>query len=283
MPSSVKHKVGLNLKAAYHTLFETSSHLDISWIEANTEDYLELTGRKVETLQTVRRDYPLALHGSSLNIGCPDGVNIRYLQKLRELVDRVEPLFVSDHLCWTGYAEVNLHSLLPMPYTEDSVQILVNNIDFVQNVLERPLLLENVSTYISYTDDTMHEWDFIKEVSVRSGCLLLLDLNTVYSNAHHHSYNPRYYLNHIPMERVAQIHASGPNEYGEILYSTKETQVPPQIWELLKIIAPEVKHLPLLIERHEDNPELQSLQRDIAMAKHILENSYETERTAEPI
>lgn len=280
---STKHRVGLNLKAAQSHLNELEPRLNVAWLEADTEDYIELNARKLTHLQNLRKNYPLAFHGNGLNIGCPDGVNLRYLHKLRELTILMDPLFVSDHLCWTGYAEINLHSLLPMPYTEDALNIVVNNIDFVQNFLERPLLLENVSTYISYTDDTMNEWDFIKEVSERSGCLLLLDLNTVYSNAHHHSYNPQYYLNHIPMDRVAELHISGPNEYGEILYSTKEKQVPPQVWELLKIIAPQVKHLPLLIERHDENADLLSLQRDIILGAHILENSYETERTSESI
>lgn len=283
MPPAAQHRVGLNLKAAHPHIVEGHHHLDIAWLEADTKQFIELTPSKLVYLDHLRQSYALAFHGNGLNIACPDGVNLRYLQKIEQLIHHLNPVFISDHLSWTGYAEMNLQSFLPISYTSESIQTVVNNIDFVQNYLERPLLLENVNTYISYTSDLVNEWDLIKEISRRSGCLLLLDLNSVYLNSLEHSDNPLYYFNHIPFERVAQIHVSGPNEYGSILYSTEEKQVPPQIWEVLKSLSPQVKHLPLLIERHEEKADLLSLQKDVALGAHILASGFEQEHHAEPL
>ncbi|WII72928.1 DUF692 domain-containing protein [Bdellovibrio sp. 22V] len=282
-PSSFTHKVGLGLRPPHYTYLEQRPATEVAWFEATSESYMNSRGRPIEMLQKIRQDYPVALHGISMNIGSPAGIRLDYLQKLRELIERVEPFIVSDHLSWTGTSDLNLHDLLPLPFTEDSVETLVSNIDFVQNFLRRPLILENVSTYISYRKNEMDEWDFVSEVSKRSGCGLLLDINNVYVNSYNHGFDPQYYLNHIPMDRVAQIHLAGPTDYGGYLFDTHSTEIPDKVWDFFKLIAPRIRHLPVLIERDEDIPDFRELETEVMKAVYILENSYDSERNAEPV
>lgn len=283
MSSSFSHKVGLGLRPSHFSYLEGRPSTAVTWFEAQTESYIHQHGRALEVLRAIRQDYPVALHGVSMNIGSPEGIRVDYLQGLRDLIDRVEPFIISDHMAWSSFSGHNLHSLLPMPFTEESLETLVNNIDFVQSFLRRPLVLQNISNYISYHHSTMNEWDFVAEVSRRSGCALLLDLNSVYVNSHNHGYDSRYYLNHIPMERVAQIQLSGPSDYGDFLYDSRARDVPPPVWDLLKNLAPQIRHLPVLIQRDEDIPDFRELEAEVLKAAYILENTHEAERPTESV
>lgn len=282
-PSTQSHKVGLGLRPPHYPYLEQRPATEVAWFEAVSENYMNSRGRPLEMLQLIRQDYPVALHGVSMNIGNPEGLRLDYLQRLRELIDRVDPFIVSDHLCWTGSSDLNMHDLLPLPFTEDSVVMLVNNIDFVQNFLKRPLVFENVSTYLSYHHNEMEEWDFVGEVSRRSGCGLLLDINNVYVNSYNHGFDPHYFLNHIPLERVAQIHMAGPTDYGDFLFDTHSTDIPERVWDLFKMMAPKIRHLPVLIERDEDIPDFHDLEAEVLKAALILEGSYEAERNTESV
>lgn len=280
---SFSHKVGLGLRPPHYPYLEQRPSTECAWFEAISENYMDTRGRPLEMLQMIRQDYPVALHGVSMNIGSPAGIRVDYLQKLRELIEQVEPFIVSDHLSWTGSPEQNLHDLLPLPFTEDSIETLVHNIDFVQNFLRRPLILENVSTYISYRRNEMNEWDFVSEVSRRSGCGILLDLNNVYVNSYNHGFDPRYFLNHIPLDRVAQVHMAGPMDYGDFLFDTHSKEIPQPVWDLFKLMAPQIRHLPVLIERDEDIPDFKELELEVTKAVNILEGSYESERSTEAV
>lgn len=280
---SGNHKVGLSLRPSHFPYLEQRPLTHVAWFEAKTEDYLSSRGRPFEMLTFIRQDYPVALHGLSLNVGNPEGIRMDYLQKLKDLTEQIEPFIVSDHLCWTGTSSQYMHDLLPLPFTEDSIATVVHNIDFVQNYLKRSLVLENVSTYISYRHSEMSEWDFISEVSRRSGCAILLDLNNIHVNSHNHGYDPVYFINHIPLERVAQVHVSGPENYDGILYDSHSHAVPEPVWGLLKLLAPEVRHLPLLLERDENIPDFAELESEVLKALSILESSYEAERSTEPV
>lgn len=281
--SSFSHKVGMGLRPPHFSYLEQKPLTDVAWFEAQTETYIHSRGHSFEFLQSIRQDYPIALHGISMNIGSPEGIRADYLQGLRDLIERIEPFIVSDHMSWSSLSGHNFHNLLPLPFTEDSLQTLVNNIDFVQNFLRRPLVLENISTYISYRHSSMEEWDFVSEVSRRSGCALLLDVNSIYVNSHNYGYDPHYYLNHIPMERVAQIHLSGPTDYEDFLYGSQSEDIPPPVWDLFTVLAPQIRHLPVLIERDHDIPEFHELEAEVLKAAYILETSYETERNTEPV
>lgn len=275
---ALSHKVGLGLRPAHFSYLETRPQTNVAWLEAHTESFLNPQGRALSVLKTIRQDYPVALHGKSLNIGNPEGPRTDYLQGLRELINRTEPFLISDHLCWTGTSSQNFHDLLPLPFTEETVQIIVNNIDLVQSFLRRPLVLENISNYISFKHSYLTEWEFISEVSKRSGCGLLLDLNNIYINSHNHGFDPHYYLNHIPMDRVVQVHISGPTRYGDFLYESHSNDVPAPVWDLLKQLAPNVRHLPILIERDSDIPDFQTLEKEVLKATQVLEIPDESER-----
>lgn len=281
-PSSA-HKVGLSLRPLHYPYLEQRPSTDVSWFEATSENYFNSQGHPMEMLNFIRQDYPVALHGVSMNIGNPDGVRLDYLQKLRDLIERVDPFMVSDHLSWTGSARQNFHDLLPLPFTEDSIATLVHNIDFVQNFLRRPLVLENISTYISYRNNDMNEWDFMSEVSRRSGCSLLLDINNVYVNSYNHGYDPQYFLNHIPLERVAQVHIAGPTAYGDVLFDTHSSEIPEAVWSLFKLMVPKIRHLPILIERDDDIPLFKDLEAEVMKAIYLLEAADESERSTESV
>lgn len=273
--STFSHKIGVGLRPHHYSYLEQRPQTEAAWLEATTEDYLNSRGKPFEMLQILRQDYPIAFHGISMNIGNPAGLRVDYLQKLRDLSEQIDPFLVSDHLCWTGSADTNIHELLPLPFTEDSISTIVNNIDFVQNFLRRPLALKNISTYISYRHNEMEEWDFVTEVSRRSGCSLLLDINSIYVNSHNHGFEPHYFLNHVPLDRVAQVHISSS--------ATHPYEIPQPIWELFKMMAPQIRHLPILIERDEDSPHFQELESEVIKAFNILENSHEAERSAESV
>ncbi len=220
----------------------------------------------------------MALNGKSVTNGNPEVPRTDDLQTQRDLINKDEPFIVSDHLCWTGTNSQNFHDLFPLPFTEETVQIIVNNIDLVQTFLRRPLVLENISSYISFKHSYLTEWEFITEVSRRSGCGLLLDLNNIYINSHNHGFDPHYYLNHIPMDRVVQIHLSGPTSYGDYLYESHSHDVPAPVWNLLKHLAPDVRHLPILIERDSDVPDFPTLEKEVYKATQVLEIPDESER-----
>lgn len=279
----LSHKVGMGLRPPHFTYLEQKPATEVAWLEARTEDYLNSRGRPLDVLNRLRQDYPLALHGSSLNIGSPEGPHLDYLQRLRDLIERVEPFIISDHLCWTGSGNENLHELLPLPFTQRSIAAVVSNIDFVQSFLRRPMVLEIVSSYISYLGNEMPEWDFVAEVSRRSGCTLLLDLNNVYFNSCNQNYDPWSFISHLPMERVAQVHLAGPSDYDEFLLGSDSPGVPDSIWDLLQIMAPQIRHLPISIEREQDQPNFHELEAEVKKTVAILERSYEFAQNTESV
>ncbi|HEX7672950.1 MAG TPA: DUF692 domain-containing protein [Bdellovibrio sp.] len=275
----VSHKVGMGLRPPHYPYLEENPQTDVAWFEAISENYMDSLGRPLELLLKLRKDYPIALHGVSMNIGSTAGIRVDYLEKLRNLIDRVEPFIVSDHICWTGIGTQNMHDLLPLPYTEDSLQQVVDNIDFVQDYLRRPLALENVSTYLSFRHNEMPEWDFVSEVSKRSGCALLLDINNAYVNGMNHGFDPINFLRSIPLDRVAQIHMAGPSDYGRYMFDTHANEIPEEVWSLFTQMAPQISHIPICIERDEDIPDFKTLETEVMKAAYILESSHESQRS----
>lgn len=280
---SSAYKVGTGLRSAHYSYLEQRPGTEASWFEATSEDYLDTYGRPFEILKLIRHDYPVAFHGLGMNLGCIDGVRMDYIKKLHDLMEQVEPFIVSDHIGWTGYLQNNMHDILPLPHNRESLQILSDNIDFVQNHLKTSLVLENVSTYLNYRNNEMTEWDFITELARRTGCGLLLDLSSVYVNSQNYGFNPKTYLDHFPIEHVKQIHLGGPVDHGTFFANIRSNDIPEPVWNLLKHIAPKVRHLPMAIERDENIPAFNDLEMEIIKASFILENSYETERRPESV
>ncbi len=242
----------------------------VDWFEAISENFLDTGGRPLQVLEQVRRRYPVALHGVSLSIGSADPLDEGYLAKLKALADKIEPAIVSDHLCWTGVEGENLHDLLPLPFTEEAVRHIAGRVHRAQEILGRSILLENVSSYVTYKHSAMPEWQFLVAVARRSGCGILLDLNNIYVNAVNHGFDPLEYLRGIPGELVGQFHLAGHTDMGKFLFDTHSRPVIEPVWDLyreaLKLYGP----VTTLIEWDEDIPPFEYLLQEADQARATL-------------
>jgi hypothetical protein len=230
---------------------------------------MDTKGRPLDMLELIRKDYPVALHGVSLSIASTEGLRQNYLHNLRDLVERINPFIVSDHLCWTGLQQRNLHDLLPIPFTDEALNLIVDHVDQVQTCLGRQILLENVSTYLRVPNADWAEWDFLNELANRSGCGLLLDLNNLYVNAKNHQFNPYIFLEAIPTHLIGQIHLAGYTDMGTHLFDTHSKPVYPEVWDLFSSLIARAPEVPVLIEWDEDIPEFPQLEEEALKAAHI--------------
>ncbi len=264
---------GLGLRSEHYRDFLAEPQR-VDWLEVISENYLVAGGKPLHYLDRIRRDYPMVMHGVSLSIGGSDLLDSSYLQQLRSLVGRVEPAWVSDHLCWTGTASLNLHDLLPLPYTEATLRHLAPRVAQVHEVLGRPLLLENVSSYVRYRADEMSEWEFISELVRRTGCELLLDVNNVYVSSVNHGFDPRTFIDAMPIAAVRQIHLAGHEDHGDFLIDTHDHPVCAAVWDLYAYTIGRLGSIPTMIERDDDIPALELLVAELdtarSLAKHAL-------------
>jgi uncharacterized protein (UPF0276 family) len=259
---------GLGLRPVHYEEI-AASRPAVDWFELLTENYMVPGGRPLAWLERVRRDYPVVMHGVSLSIGSSDPLNLDYLTALRSLAQRLEPLWVSDHLCWTGVAGRNLHDLLPLPYTEQALRHIVERVRRVQDFLGRRLLLENVSSYVEFTHSELTEWEFLAEVARRADCLLLLDVNNVYVSACNHGFDPQAYLAGIPAERVQQIHLAGHSHCAEHIVDTHDAAVVDAVWELYAHALERLGPVSTMIERDDRIPPLAELLAELGRAREI--------------
>ncbi|MGQ5524084.1 MNIO family bufferin maturase [Chitinimonas sp. PSY-7] len=241
----------------------------VDWLEALSDNYLVPGGRPLHFVDRLRIDYPMALHGVAMSLGGTDPLDATYLKSLRALVNRLEPMWVSDHLCWTGVDGVKLHDLLPLPYTEAVITHVTERISRVQDAIGQRMLIENVSSYLSYSIDEMPEWEFLTEVARRADCLLLLDVNNVYVSSVNHQFDPLAYLAAIPTERVRQIHLAGHANRGQYLIDTHDTPVPPAVWDLYRVAAKRFPGVATMIERDDNIPPLATLLEELDIARAI--------------
>ncbi|MFZ0485929.1 MAG: DUF692 domain-containing protein, partial [Arenicellales bacterium] len=215
--------------------------------------------------------YPVVMHGVSLSIGGTDPLDRDYLRRLKELADRIEPHWISDHLCWTGFAGKHLHDLLPLPYTEEAVAHVADRVQQVQEFLGRRILLENVSSYITYRHSAMSEWEFLRAVAERADCLILLDVNNIYVSAMNHGFDPAAYVLGIPPERVYQFHLAGHSHNGEIIVDTHDHSVVDPVWALYARAVRRFGRVSTMIERDADIPPLANLLAELDVARGIAE------------
>ncbi len=241
----------------------------VDWFEILTENYLVPGGRPLRNLEQIRARFALVMHGVSLSIGGTEPLNQRYLRDLKALANRIEPAWISDHLCWTGVSGTNLHDLLPLPYTEGAVRHVVRRLSAVQDFLGRRILLENVSSYLSYRESEMAEWDFLSEIARRADCDLLLDVNNVYVSSVNHDFDPNCYLESIPAGRVKQIHLAGHRNCGRYLIDTHDAPVAEPVWALYERAVGLFGAVPTMIERDADIPELGVLIDELRRARSI--------------
>ena len=259
---------GLGLRPVhYPAILDGATGID--WFEIISENYMIGGGQAIRNLMRVRDRYPLVMHGVSLSIGSTDPLNQAYLRDLASLAARVEPLWISDHLCWTGVAGLNMHDLLPLPYTEEALAHVASRVQAVQDHLKRPILIENVSSYVTYSHSTMPEWEFLVELSRRAGCGLLLDVNNVYVSAFNHEFDPRDYLDAIPADLVGQIHLAGHQNNGTHLIDTHDHPVVDAVWRLYRHVIGRFGMVPTMIERDDDIPPLETLIAELDAARSI--------------
>ncbi len=239
------------------------------WLEIISENYLVPGGKPLHHLERLRRDYPVVMHGVSLSIGSCDPLDRDYLCALRGLAERIEPAWVSDHLCWGGVDHRRLHDLLPLPYTEASLRHLLPRIAEVQELLGRALVLENVSSYVRYAQDEMGEADFIAELLKRSGAQLLLDVNNVYVSSRNHGFDARAFIDAMPAERVCQIHLAGHEDQGELVIDTHDHPICDAVWQLYAYTLQRLGPVPTMIERDDHIPPLPELLQELDMARQL--------------
>ena len=242
----------------------------IDWFEITSENFMVAGGKPRHHLDFVRERYPLAMHGVSLSIGSTDPLDMDYLRGLKQLMRAIEPVWVSDHLCWTGVDGINSHDLLPLPYTEEAIAHVSSRIGQVQDYLGREILLENLSSYVEFSDSQLPEWEFIAEIAGRSGCRLLLDVNNIQVSARNHGFDPLDYLAGIPSDRVWQIHLAGHSDYGNYVIDTHDHDVPPEVWSLYEETIRRFGPVSTMIERDDHIPPLPDLlaELDLARAAH---------------
>jgi uncharacterized protein (UPF0276 family) len=259
---------GLGLRPDhYEAILNESPAVD--WFEALTENYLVPGGKPLRYLDRVRERFPIVLHGVSLSIGSTDPIDTAYLAQVRSLADRVQPEWISDHLCWTGVDGRNLHDLLPLPYTEEALELVVRHVDEVQHFLGRRILLENVSSYLNYASSRLSEWEFLSEVAARADCSLLLDVNNIYVSSVNHGFDPNDYLRALPRERIRQVHLAGHSNHGNHLIDTHDHPVAAEVWDLYATAVRLFGPVPAMIERDDNIPPLAELVAELDIARNI--------------
>ncbi len=260
--------MGLGLRTEhYQYILEHAPTID--WFEILTENYLVDGGNPLYYLEKVRENYPLVMHGVSLSIGSPDPLNSGYLSKVKKLADQIEPKWISDHLCWTGIHQRNIHDLLPLPYTEKLINHVVERVKCVQDFYQRQLVLENVSSYITYKESEMSEWEFLSEIANRADCFILLDINNIYVSAFNHGFEPETYLHSIPVNRVQQFHLAGHLNCGDYIIDTHDHPVINEVWELYAKAIKRFGDVSTMIERDDHIPPFEELWQELQFAQNI--------------
>jgi len=224
--------LGLRSQHFHHILAQQP---DVDWFEVISENFMDSHGRPRQVLRQIAERYPVVMHGVSLSIGSTDPLNAGYLKSLKMLAAEVQPAWISDHLCWTGVLGVNSHDLLPLPLHEESLRHVCARIRQVQDYLERPLVIENPSTYATFRHSTMPEWEFLRRMTEDTGCQLLLDVNNVYVSAFNNDFDPVEYLRALPHDRIVQMHLAGHQHCGNYIIDTHDRAVTSPVWQLFQL------------------------------------------------
>ncbi|HLY90659.1 MAG TPA: DUF692 domain-containing protein [Acetobacteraceae bacterium] len=258
---------GLGLRREHYRDF-LETQVPVDFVEVISENFMVEGGQPRHILRQVRERHPVALHGVSMSIGSADGLDRDYLRRLKALADEVDPLFVSDHLSWSRIDGFNSHDLLPIPYTEEALDRVCANIAMAQDVLGRPMLFENPSSYLLF-DGAMSEWEFLAEMARRTGCDLLLDVNNIFVSATNHGFDPVAFLDGIPADRVRQIHLAGHSQGRDMLIDTHDSPVCDDVWTLYAEALAQLGPVATMIERDDDIPPLVDLLDELARARVI--------------
>ena len=259
---------GLGLRPQhYRDILDGEPQVD--WFEVISENFMIDGGQPLHILDRIRERYPVVMHGVSLSIASTAEFDMDYLSRLKALAERIEPRWVSDHLCWTGVHGINLHDLLPIPYTQEALDHTARRVDQVQDYLGRRIALENVSTYVSFGQSEMTEWEFIAELTRRTGCWLIFDVNNVHVSGFNHEFDPIDFLNGIPPERVIQFHVAGHDHMGTHIIDTHDHAVTDEVWALYAKALERFGAVSTMIERDDKIPPLDELVAELGIARRI--------------
>ena len=259
---------GLGLRTD-HFQYVIDEKPQIDWFEVISENFMVPGGKPKYFLHAIREHYPMVMHGVSLSIGSTDPLNKTYLGNLKQLADEVEPEWLSDHLCWTSVNQVNSHDLLPLPYNEEALEHVVDRIKIVQDYLERSFLVENVSSYLTYENSEVEEWEFLSEVVARADCGILLDINNIYVSARNHGFKPEDYIDAIDPERVWQFHLAGHSDYGNYVIDTHDHDITDPVWALYRYALQRFGPVSTMIERDDNIPPFPELHAELEIARSI--------------
>lgn len=263
---------GLGLRTDhFQEVLDTKPKVD--WFEVISENFMVDGGKPKYFLHAIREHYPIVMHGVSLSIGSTDPLDMNYLRKLKVLINEVQPEWISDHLCWTGAHQTNTHDLLPLPYNEEAINHLVERIQRVQDFLGRQILMENVSSYLTYHNSEITEWEFYNEVINRADCLALLDINNIYVSARNHNFSPQDYLAGMNKNRIRQFHLAGHTDYGDYVIDTHDHDVADPVWQLYQDALKQFGWVSTMIERDDNIPPLKDLLAELSIARDIAQQT----------
>jgi uncharacterized protein len=262
--------VGLRNSHFDHILQEQPN---VDWFEAISENFMDSGGRPRAVLRQIAERYPVALHGVSLSIGSTDPLDLGYLSRLCNLADEISARWVSDHLCWTGVLGVNSHDLLPLPLNEDVLAHVAGRVRQVQDILRRPLVLENPSSYVSFRASTMSEPDFLSALCAATGCKLLLDVNNVYVSCFNNGTDPQHYLANFPFEQVVQLHLAGHQHCGTHIVDTHDQPVSDAVWELFRYAWQHSGGAATLLEWDGDVPDFERVHAEVLRARSFIDGA----------
>lgn len=275
---------GLGLRTAhFEHVLQHQPHVD--WFEVLSENFMVAGGKPKYYLHAIAERYPVVMHGVSMSIGGTDSLDMAYLKALKQLANEVQPKWISDHLCWTSVHGQNSHDLLPLPYTQETIEHVAKRVSQVQDFLGRRILLENVSSYLSYQDSSMDEWEFLNALAEQADCLILLDINNIYVSARNHGFNALEYLNKINPKRVQQFHLAGHSDYGDYVIDTHDQDVVEPVWQLYQQALQRFGLVSTMIERDGNIPAFPALEHELQQASRLAAQQFPdlATRTLDPI
>ncbi len=245
---------------------------DIPWFEILSDNYLMPSGPELRYLDAICEEYPVVMHGVGMSIGSTDALDKEYLKKIKQLAQRTNAIHISDHLCWVSVDQTHLHDLLPLPYTEEAINHVVDRIKHIQDYLGQRILIENVSSYLEYKHSAMPEWEFINAIAEQADCYIVLDVNNIYVSAHNHQFNSIDYIQAINPERVKQYHLAGFSDRGDYLFDTHSETIHPPVWDLYEKTLNIIGDVPTLIEWDDHIPPFVELEQQVAKARLLMDS-----------
>ena len=268
--------LGLGLRSQHFNEI-LDNHPQVDWFEIISENFMDSGGRPRHVLRQIAEHYPIVMHGVSMNIGSSDPLDQNYLSSLKQLIDEVQPAWVSDHLCWTGAISLNSHDLLPLPLTEESLKHVCQRVEQVQTLLQRPIVLENPSTSLSFTQSHIPEWEFFSELTATTGCGMLLDVNNVFVSAFNNEFDPVEYIKGLPHKSIVQMHLAGHQHCGDYIIDTHDSPVTDAVWQLFNLAWQRTQGCATCLEWDGNIPSLAQCQQELLKAKQFMAVSQTTE------